>query len=185
MTRITRSLLSRLRILRKRDDGNSTIEFVIMFPIVMTLFFTAVEFGIMMVHQVMLERSVDLTVRDLRLGYFDSPTQDDIRKSLCNRAAAVNDCMNNLLIEMQPVDTATWAMPGTTATCRNRGIGSIDPVGSEGEVVAGVANEIVVVRVCAVIEPLFPWTRLGGRLRNTELGGYALVASSAFVNEPG
>jgi len=40
------------------------------------------------------------------------------------------------------------------------------------------------IRVCAVFKPVFPSTKLGIRLARDELGGYALVASSAYVNEP-
>jgi len=180
LIRLAKYFGSNIRSLRKREDGNATIEFAIMFPIMMTMFLSSVEIGILTIRQVMLERSVDMTVRDLRLGHFINPTQDALRTLICQRAAVIPGCMDSLLIELRPVSTTTWTPLAQETTCKNRDE-EINPVVTLNP---GIAHEMVLVRVCAVFEPIFPTTSLGISLKRDELGGYALVTSSAFVNEP-
>lgn len=180
MTRFFKKLLSQVRTLRQSEDGNPTVEFVLVFPFIVVMLLTTCEYGLLMTRQAMLESAVDKTVRHLRLGHFVAPTQDDLRRAICNSAGVIPDCMESLLIEMRPVSTVTWAPLGTDTTCKDRG-SEISPV---VELNPGTVNEMMLVRVCAVFEPFFPTTKLGMQLTRTELGGYALIASSAFVNEP-
>ena len=49
----------------------------------------------------------------------------------------------------------------------------------------GVENEMMIVKVCALVKPMFPASRLGLGMQVDKDGNYALVAVSAFVNEPG
>ncbi|HHI71108.1 MAG TPA: pilus assembly protein [Rhodobacteraceae bacterium] len=177
--RFGRKLAARLRKLRKREDGNATIEFVIMFPLVFTLFLSSFELGLMSLRQVMLERSVDIVVRQLRLGYLPNPTQETLRTMICNRAALIPDCLNSLMIELRPVSTVTWEPLGSDTICKNRSQNIEGP-----PLHPGSAHEMILVRVCASVVPFFPTSKLGMSLARDELGGYALVASSAFVNEP-
>ena len=180
MIRLIKNFLSQARRLRQREDGNATIEFAIIFPIIVTMFLSAFEIGILMTRHVMLERAVDLTVRELRLGKIIAPTQDDLRTLICDRAQIVPRCMQSLLIELRPVSTVTWAPLGSDTTCKNRD-SNISPVVALNP---GASHEMVLVRVCAVFKPVFPSTKLAISLNRDELGGYALVSSSAFVNEP-
>jgi hypothetical protein len=48
----------------------------------------------------------------------------------------------------------------------------------------GGNNELMMVRVCALFRPMFPSTGLGLNLRYDGDGNYAIVATTAFVNEP-
>ena len=76
----------RLRQLRRRmgrEDGNATIEFVILFPMVIFLLVSAVEVGFITIRHTMLDRAVDLTVRDIRLGTGNSPQYAEIRDAFC------------------------------------------------------------------------------------------------------
>jgi len=177
-------ILLPLRRLRKNEDGNATIEFVMVFPMVFILFLSSFETGLMMIRQVVLERAVDTTVRELRLGYIPSPTQEKLRNIICKRAALISsECRDTLLIELRPVSTVTWEPLSSDTTCKNRNT-TIHPTPPDDFVKAGSSNEMVLVRVCAIIKPLFPTTKMGMALNRDGLGGYALVASSAFVNEP-
>lgn len=163
-----------------KDDGNASVEFVLVFPVLLVLFLASFETGLLMIRQVTLERAVDITVRDLRLSNIEDPTQTELRTRICNNAGLIPDCMTSILIEMRPISTTTWAPLGSDVTCKERSE-TLDPV---VELNPGAAHEIMLVRVCAVFEPWFPTTHLGMQLHRDELGGYALVASSAFVNEP-
>jgi len=173
-----------LRKLRQKEDGNASIEFILVFPMVFILFLSAFETGLMMIRQVVLERAVDTTVRELRLGYITAPTQEKLRKIICYRASLIsNECQNTLLIELRPVSTVTWEPLSSDTRCKNSNT-DIHPTPPDDFVKGGSANEMVLVRVCAIIKPLFPMTKMGMALNRDGLGGYALVASSAFVNEP-
>jgi hypothetical protein len=83
-------------------------------------------------------------------------------------------------VELVPVDTTSWNLPSPNATCVNRGA-TIQPVTT---VTQGTGDEMMIIRACAIVDPLFPGTGLGLDLPKDASGGFALVATSAFVNEP-
>ncbi|MBI1219621.1 MAG: pilus assembly protein [Rhodobacteraceae bacterium] len=175
-----RKLGQRLRAARRSEAGNATVEFVIVFPIFMMIFFQSFEAGWLMVRDTMLERALDLTVRDLRLGHMTDPTNATIRSEICTYTTVIADCNNSVMVELTPVDTGTWAMPSNAATCVNRGA-TVQPVTT---VQQGVSDQMMLIRVCAIIDPLFPGTKWGLNLPVDSTGGYALIATTAFVNEP-
>lgn len=180
MTGFITPILARVRGFARREKGNATIEFALFFPMLVTLLLSSVEMGILTIRNTLLEHAVDLTVRDLRLGKINQPTQAKIRNLICERSSVVQDCENRLLIELRPVSTVSWSPLGADVVCKNRDE-TINPV---VEFDPGAMHEMVLIRVCAVFKPVFPSTTLGMQLGRDDLGGYALVASSAFVNEP-
>jgi len=173
------AVAARLRRFRKADNGSSTIEFVILFPIFIIIFMSCFEAGMLMTRQVMLERAVDLSVRDLRLGHWAPPTHDEIKKTICNRAGIIPDCMNALLVELQPVSKSTWTPLPPQVTCQDKS-NPITPAFA-----GGAENEMMIVRACAITKPWFYATGLGLKLPLVDGEHYAIVSSSAFVNEPG
>ncbi|MFA5581611.1 MAG: TadE/TadG family type IV pilus assembly protein [Paracoccaceae bacterium] len=181
--------MTRLRGLfaRWRGDqrGSSTIEFVILFPAFVVLLLSGYEIGVLMVRQTMLERGVDLAVRDLRLGIMSGGADDivdesDVRRAICDYAGVLPDCMNAMHLDLQPISNITFAMPAPQATCVDR-TSTIRP-----DILfnAGQENELMIVRACYVVDPLFPTSGLGAQLTLDDSGGYQLVSTSAFVNEP-
>ena len=180
MRRIIEHIGKKAGSIFSRENGNATIEFVIIFPILMTLLISSVEFGILTMRKVMLESSVDRTIRDLRLGKLLDPTQASVRKEICDRASMIPSCEDRLIIELTPVNTNSWGVLREQTTCVSRD-SALNPV---VELNPGAAHELVLIRVCAVFDPIFPTSALGTHLVKQETGGYALTASSAFVNEP-
>ncbi|MBS9717900.1 TadE/TadG family type IV pilus assembly protein [Pseudohalocynthiibacter aestuariivivens] len=175
------NLFTRLiRRFRRSEKGNATIEFVLVFPIFIYIFMSAFESGLLAVRHVMLERALDLTVRDLRLGNLTGPTHDELKTLICNRATILPDCMNALQLELRPVSTTTWSPLGSNATCVDRS-GTITPVVAFD---GGGDNEMMLVRACAIFDPIFTGNGMGFHMRVDHTGGYALVSTSAFVNEP-
>ena len=94
--------LRRIAGFRDREEGSATIEMVILFPVFMVLFVSSFELGTVMLRQTMLDRSVDMTVRELRLNLVEfepdptlTPTQqlnvfhDLLRKRICDRTLIV------------------------------------------------------------------------------------------------
>lgn len=165
---------------RRREDGVVTVEFVLIFPVVLFLFFWAIELGMIITKQVILEHALDVTMRDLRLGQIQNPSSDTLRSTICARAKILSNCNGTMMIELAPVDTQTWNIPAGRVQCRNRDE-EIQPVVTYNP---GAQNQIMIVRACVLVEPLFPGTGLGALLPKDSLGGFAMAATSAFVNEP-
>lgn len=166
----------------REEDGQATIPFVIFLPFYMLMVMSALEMGILMLRQVMLERAVDLSVRDLRLGNWNNPTHDNFKKITCARAGIIPDCLDALVVELRPVDTTTWQPLSAGATCVDRA----NPMLPEDlpEFDDGEGDEIMLIRACVKFDPLFPTTGLGFYLPKDNTGAYALISSTAFVNEP-
>ncbi len=177
-------LMARLRrFLRRKaqeEDGTATIPFVILFPAFMVIVLSSIEMGILTVRQVMLERGLDLTVRNLRLGVWAAPTHTDIKRAICNNAGLIPDCMNSLLVELQPVNKTTWQPLTPNATCVNKSL-PVQPVTAFNP---GASDEMMLIRACVKVKPMAPLTGLGMQLHKDPSGEYALVSTSAFVNEP-
>lgn len=163
-----------------REDGNATIEFVILFPAFLALAVSGVEMGVLTLRQVMLERGIDITVRDLRIGKMVDPDFDKARAEICSYASIIPDCNNVLHLELNPVSTTTWDMPSESVACVNRA----DDIKPVVKFDAGARNEFMLMRACAVFDPFFPSFGIGPKLPLDDSGGYRLVASTAFVNEP-
>ena len=173
-------LRSGLRRFLRATEGTATVEFVIVFPVLLMLLFQSIEAGWIMVRYTMLQRAVDVTVRELRLGHLPNPTNDSLRTAICSLTTDITNCSSSLMIELKPIDTATYAMPSANAPCVDR-TAKIQPVTT---VQQGGGDNLMLIRVCAVIDPLFPYTGLGLALPKDASGGIDLVAASAFVNEP-
>ncbi len=174
-------MLSRLlNRFRRREDGTASIEFVILFTPFMLLLASTYEIGMANVRHVMLERGTDIAVRQIRLNTGTPPTKEQIRTMVCNAAGIIPDCLNVLEIELQSVDKATWAMPPRQASCVDR----TEPIQPVVKYENGLQNEMMMIRFCAVIDPMFPSFGLGYTMPKDASGGYRLVSMTAFVNEP-
>lgn len=172
---------SRLRRFLRRADGNATIEFVILFPLFVSLLVSSVEIGIVTMRHTMLDRAVDLTVRDIRLGSGIAPQYAEVRDTICNRAQVIPDCQNNLKIEMIRMDLRAWTPPPAEFDCINHAE-EVQPVRNFQN---GASNEMILLRVCALYKPLFPMASLGRALSSSTPSGHAaMLSATAFVQEP-
>ncbi|HBZ43085.1 MAG TPA: pilus assembly protein TadE [Maritimibacter sp.] len=165
----------------KREEGNATIEFVILFPAVMTLFLSSFEVSVMLLRSVLLEKSLDTTVRELRLGIMNPSTAAELKSTLCERAPILPECAQTMKVELVVVPTNTWTLPSGNIQCVDRDAG-INPVTG---VTFGQANDVMIVRACAKVDPFFsttPWVM--DLIPLDTSGQYAVVAASTFVNEP-
>ena len=175
-----RRIRSVLRPFRKDERGLASIEFAMFFPIYLGLFFWATELGIVMMKGTMLDHAMDVSMRDLRLGLVPNPSQEQLKADICARARIIGNCETQLMIELQPVSTETWAMPNTPVTCVNNDE-EIQPV---VEFDPGRQQELMLVRACIMIPVIFPDMTLGRRLFTDGTGSIGISATSAFVNEP-
>jgi Flp pilus assembly protein TadG len=169
-----------LRRFRHREGGTATVEFVFAIPIILTIFMASFESGLLMTRLIMLEQSLDMTMRELRLGRLLNPTASSIKQEICDRTVIFEDCLDAVTVELTRVDTTTWQMPGLRVACVDREQ-EIQPVVT---FTPGADNELMLVRVCATQDAMFPSTGIGLDLPKDAQGGYGLIAVSAFVNEP-
>jgi Flp pilus assembly protein TadG len=164
----------------RKDDGTASVEFVMLIPLLLTVFMSSIECGLLMLNSLMLEQSVDLTMRDLRLGHYTDPTAASLKQEICRRADIITDCDARIMIEMTRISTTTWNLPKTNTPCVDRTL-DFQPVTT---LEIGAANDLMLVRVCVIQDLLFPTSGLGFYLPQDSKGGYGLSAASAFVIEP-
>lgn len=178
MTRIWTALRAATRRGLRDQSGSSTIETVLMLPVMLIMMTTAVELGVIMTRHVMLERALDVAIRDVRLGA--KPTPDELKQEICDRAVILPDCMDSLVLDMAPIDQTTWTLPAQGTPCYNR-TEDITPATSFSY---SGNNEIMLIRACVITDPIMPWYGLGAAIDEGSDGQFYLTSSSAFVNEP-
>ncbi len=175
-------LLDRLREWSRREDGTATLDFVILVPVFVSLFVSSFEVSIFTIRQMMLDRALDLVVRDLRLGTWTNVTSDTLKAQICERTIGLlPDCSNQLMIEMVPISSATWDTPDPNATCVDRDA-EVQPAVAFNP---GTENQMVIIRACSMVDPFFPGTGLALSLEANVGDGFPIIATSGFVNEPG
>lgn len=169
----------------RREDGGAMVELVIVMPVIMLIFTVAFESGMYMTRQIMLERAVDMTVRDLRLGRFagvaPANMHEALKVSMCDRAPFLQNCDETIRIELTPVSTQTWVLPAqTNQSCFDRD----QEVNPSLLPRPGVANDLMLVRVCVIQDSIFPGSPFSQSIKSDDQGGYRLVSINGFVNEP-
>lgn len=170
----------------RREDGSATVEFVIVFPLFMFLFLMGFESGIYMIRNVMLERAVDISVRDIRLGNGRVPEFSALKTNICDDVLVIPNCADSIHIYMTEIAITPGSVTANTGDIRCLNRYSDEPQFDETDYSIGNTNTMMLVQVCASVHPYFPSTGIGLGLRRDLLGGdYAIVASTAFVNEPG
>ncbi|WP_112308739.1 TadE/TadG family type IV pilus assembly protein [Pseudogemmobacter bohemicus] len=185
----------RLRHLWHCEDGVANIELAFCIPVLLMLFMASMEAGLFMVRSAMLERGLDLAMRDYRLGRMRSMDYEEIRFRVCQFTLAVADCPTNLKVWIEPVNTNTtpWTLPGrqTNASgdrdyfCGNRNQDIVAPVPGRVAPEFAAQNQIMLIRVCALEDPIFPSTYFSQRLtRDSITGRYAISTATVVVTEP-
>jgi hypothetical protein len=164
----------------RREEGNATIEFSIYFSLFFLVFAGGVEGAFMGLRYVMLERSVDLVTRDIRLSTGHVPSYADVRDQICDKAKVTKDCTDNLRLEMIRVDPRNFARMPADADCRNA---EEDPRPLR-EFVSGQDNQLMLIRACLKYKVMMPTTQVLN-LYGADAQGYAhMIVTSAFVQEP-
>lgn len=168
------------RKFRRDEDGNATIEFAIYFTVLFFMLAAGVEIAYINLRHAMLERGLDLAVREIRLSTGHIPSYDDIRGRICDEMRVAEECDANLRLEMVQVDPRDLSAAPTDADCSN----SAQPPRPLRSFVYGQDNQLMLLRACLKFKPMMPSTAVGKEL-NKDSGGYAqLVATAAFVQEP-
>lgn len=172
------------------DNGNASMEFAIAFPGFIFVLFSMGEVGAFEARAVLFDRGLNFAMRDLKVGAIPNPTPQLLKERICDEAFLIQrSCMEGLRLELTPISLltplATQAFLESPPQCVDRVQQEIDPV-DEPVINPGARSEVMLVRACLVMSPFFPATGIGARLSRIsgDEGGYALLAQSAFMNEP-
>lgn len=165
---------------RKEDSGHASIEFAIMFPVFFVILLSSIEVGVMTVRSALLERALDIVVREVRLTTGTAPSHQQLKVMLCDETNVVPDCLNNLALEMYLIDPRSWYNISSSATCTNRAE-EVAPVTTFSH---GTDNELMILRACAKFDPMFTDIGVSSFLERDSSGDSAIVAMAAFVQEP-
>jgi len=174
-----KTMFEKMRSFIDDQSGNATIEFVIVFPVLMWFVMTIFETGFIATRSVLLERGLDIAVRNLRLGTDPVITHDTLRRSVCENSQILLNCERDLILEVVEYDAAS-AYPQNQANCIDR-TEEIEPTITFNP---GGRNRIMFVRACMIIDPIFPGIGITLGLTKDSSGGFQLVAYTAFMNEP-
>jgi len=173
-------LIAHIRDFLRDHGGNATVEFVIVFPVVMIVFVAAFESGMLLTRQVIMEKALDGAVRELRLRSDLSTTHAEIRDVICDNAPVINNCQETLTLDLRVVDQDNYLLPDEDSLCVERD-GEVNPANRFSP---GAQNQLMLVRACAVVERILPLSGIGLNLTRDDNGDVHIQAASVFVNEP-
>ncbi|WP_294608472.1 TadE/TadG family type IV pilus assembly protein [Roseovarius sp.] len=175
-----RRLTNLLRAFMRDDSGTASMEFVMVVPLFFVLLLFSVELGFVTLRATMLERGLDIAVREIRLGTGTVPTHDETKAIICERAIIITNCAEKLQLEMVPNDLRNYTALSDTPDCTD----NTEPTKPVRAFIPGVENQLMVLRACVKFEPIFPNAVLGAALAKDSSGEAAIVATTAFVQEP-
>lgn len=175
-----RALFSRLHRGLRDEDGSAAVEFAIVFPVMALMIVMTIEMGFITLRQTMLERGLDIAVREVRLGTGTAPEHNDIKTLICDNSLILSDCDQNLYLEMVPSDIRAFTGLHPITSCTDSPVES-RPVRS---FTPGQPNQLVMLRACVLYKPLFPEGMLPRVLKSDDEGNSAIIAVTAFVQEP-
>lgn len=162
------------------EDGNSSVEFIIAFPLYFALLVMSLELSMITLRHTMLERGLDIAVRELRLGTGSAPQHDDIKQIICDNTLVISKCETSLRLEMVPTNIRAFGALDDSVDCTDKSAES-NPVKA---FVPGQQNELMLLRACLKYDPIFPKWDLARALSTDAAGQISIVSKTAFVQEP-
>jgi hypothetical protein len=177
---ITR-LKNGLKRFRAQEDGSAhTVEFAVMFPILFATLIYGVELTTHSNRQFQLERGLEVTTRAIRLSTGEGITHADLLQNICDNSGGLNDCEENMRLEMITVDPRDFAGLPASPDCTNAPL-EVTPVRGWS---VGEQHDLMLLRACYQYEPFMAGLGLGKLLSGGENGKGSMIAMSAFVQEP-
>lgn len=169
--------------LKRDESGSASVEFVLVVPVFISLMLMSIELGFITLRQTMLERGLDIAVREVRLGTGQPGSHAEIKQLVCDSAGFILDCENNLRLEMRSADLRSYNSMNTDVLCTDKAE-EVDPITLEDGMEFGTPNELMLMRACYKYDPFFPDDFLGNALVKDTSGQARIVALTAFVQEP-
>lgn len=185
-----RRLVSRLRHFRRNESGNATVELLFWFPFFMVLTYSGVDMAILAFNHANLERGLDETIRDVRLNniakYDPTPgatwDHDMLKKIVCDKALYLPNCNDSIALEMKSIDPRGGEGLNPKPFCVDTPEEIRKPEDQVFE--PGASNELMIIRACIEVSPIWISTMLGSVASRRPDGQYELHATTVFVHEP-
>jgi hypothetical protein len=179
---IALSLRNRIKDYWRDESATATLELVIMFPLMMIVFIAAFESAMILTRQIMLERTLDMSVRVLRLAQGVITDADEVRDSMCANTTLLPNCEELLTIDLQLVDRTTYDMPSNDEVCAGRGNDIV--IAPDNEFDIGGSNDFLMIRTCLIVDRILPFSGFALNLTRDDSGGMHMMATTIFLNEP-
>jgi len=177
---ITR-LKNRLNRFVKEDVGAMhTVEFAVMFPLLCAALLFGVELTTHSNRQFQLDRGLEVTTRAIRLHTGSALSHAQVKQSICDNAGGLNDCVENLKLEMIPMNPRAFTSLPSTPDCTSAPAPATPVRGWS----VGQQHELMLMRACYQYDPVMPFIGLGRELADDSNGKGTMVSISAFVQEP-
>jgi hypothetical protein len=150
--------------------------------------------------EVMLERGLDLTVRELRINDYeakwgDTASFDEIKAGVCANTPSISNCdrvLNLTTDDVNNLRTPNWGQAANGAACVDRS--KVPPEYPTPRWNTGGNNHVIVIRACWIYEPMFPTFGIAAEAPLRAVGddnadpngvsGVGVLAVSAFAVEP-
>jgi hypothetical protein len=174
----------RVRRILRRDDAATTVEFVVLFPVVLLVFFIAAENVVVNLKTTILDSAVDRTIRELRMGMIAAPSQSVLESLICEKMGSPINCVADLVLEMTvgtfSSSTGAVILPSASAACVSKST-FVDPVVSFS---FGGSNDLIFVRACYTVDVSMPMS-IGTVSVADQVGTeHRLISTAVFMNEP-
>jgi hypothetical protein len=180
---ITR-LKNRLNKFRSEENGGIyTLEFAVMLPLLCFTLAYGVELTTHANRQFQIERGLEVTTRIIRLNTGEAMTHAMLLESICDNAGGLDDCSQNMRLEMQAVVPREFVGLPANPDCTNAPL-EVTPVRGWS---LGEQHELMLLRACYQYTPFMSTLSDGVKsfigVTTASSKGY-MVAMSAFVQEP-
>ncbi|EEE38783.1 hypothetical protein RKLH11_2627 [Rhodobacteraceae bacterium KLH11] len=175
----------RLRGFRRNEDGMATIEFSFWFPFFLYVAYSGMDLGLLSFHHADLERSLDMTVREVRLNRLPEGepewTHALLKEMVCERAL-ISECSEHLALEMKSIDPRVGNELDPDPFCVDTPATIRRPEDVAFE--QGTSNELMIIRACLEVSPVWGFSMMGDLAQQDPDGQWELHATTVFVHEP-
>ena len=177
MKRPIKNLLRRFGL---SEEGSTAVEFAVVFPVFFAVLVAGFELSMITFRHVLIERGLDLAVREIRLGTGTAPQHDAIKDMICETTGFEEKCRANLRLEMRPANLRSFNAMDDTPDCTD----TAAPTKPVRDFSPGTENQLMILRACLKYDPIFPDDMLAGFLEKDSSGQAKIVVTNAFVQEP-
>lgn len=174
-----RSPLPAMRRFWAEEAGNAVVPYALWLPLFVAIIVSTVEIGTVTVRHTQLERALDQTVREVKIGV-TAPSHDALKTAICEKTTVLQNCTGTLHLEMVPLDMRSFVEPPATADCVDT---SADAT-PQRSFSHGGSGQMMFLRACYKFKPATAAATLNASLPKDDQGYTAIVSTSAFVYEP-
>lgn len=177
---ITR-LQNELSRFRTEEDGATyTLEFAIMFPLVLATFAFGVELTTHANRQFQLDHGLDVVTRAIKLNTAVQFTHDNLKDGICEATGGLDNCADRLRLEMVPINPRDFVSLPANPDCTEAPM-PVTPVRGWS---LGQEHELMLLRACYQFDPVFSFGLGALMAADSNSAGSVLVSMTAFVQEP-